>query len=74
MVTQLADCGPHLGLQSAKFGPPHFLEVALGTSRWGVIRISCRFFFLKVCESCISTLALSPFFRSKPFPKSNPNE
>ena len=30
MATQLADRGPHPDLCSAKFGPPDYLEVALG--------------------------------------------
>ena len=37
MATQLADRGPHPDLWCAKFGPPHFLEVALGTSLYGDI-------------------------------------
>ena len=38
MATQLADRGPYTDLLRAKFGPPHFLEFALGVregTSWG---------------------------------------
>ena len=38
MATQLAERAPHPDLRSAKFGPPHFLEIDLGMQEgisWG---------------------------------------